>query len=559
MASFLDMFAADEDSTPQYGQQQTPQYNQQDLGFAMLSAAGALAGANRPNFWGSPSVGELLAHGAAGFGGSLQNSEAMRQQEAVQNAKLQFQQAQMLQALKKDQREAEKHNLDMQGLGLTGDARNLALMNRRMPTQEELLRFKQDNPNLSLVPINDPYGNTTYKVFNPKTGEMGPLPASGQGSSASPGNAPIGIRNNNFGNIRDDGKAWPGQAGVSGGFKVFATPEAGMQATLNNLSAYSSKHGLNTVRGIIGRWAPPNENNTNAYIANICRHMGVEPDTPLNMSDPKVKAGLGFLIARHENGADPATYADWLKVAGGQPQPQQPGGQPQSQPQQQEKFVFKPGEAFDPFGNRVTPPDGVRWEKPEEMDLQDGTRAPVQWDATRNFYRIVGQAKDPKESQRIYDSVVLEDISKAKRLAKDYMWLPNTGLGSYLSWVPATNARDLAATLETIKASIGFKRLQEMRDASPTGGALGQVSEKENALLQAALGSLEQSQSEAQFMANMDRIESTYLDIVHGEGNWRKGADGGVPLGAQPGTGAQNAAPKSPQRRRFNPQTGRIE
>lgn len=91
-------------------------------------------------------------------------------------------------------------------------------------------------------------------------------------------------------------------------------------------------------------------------------------------------------------------------------------------------------------------------------------------------------------------------------------------LGSALSRVPGTPAADVARTLDTIKANVGFDRLQQMRDSSPTGGALGQVSQQENLLLQSVLGSLAQSQTYAQFQYNLKRLKNVYLDIVHGPG-----------------------------------------
>lgn len=70
-----------------------------------------------------------------------------------------------------------------------------------------------------------------------------------------------------------------------------------------------------------------------------------------------------------------------------------------------------------------------------------------------------------------------------------------------------TPAHDLKNNLDTIKANIGFDKLQELRDSSPTGGALGQVSERENVLLQSVWGALEQSQSRPQFVANLERVK----------------------------------------------------
>lgn len=75
-------------------------------------------------------------------------------------------------------------------------------------------------------------------------------------------------------------------------------------------------------------------------------------------------------------------------------------------------------------------------------------------------------------------------------------------------------AIDLEQTLNAIKANIGFDKLQAMRDASPTGGALGPVSDTENKLLQAVNGSLEQKQSKPQLVQNLDRIMELYERLL---------------------------------------------
>lgn len=136
-------------------------------------------------------------------------------------------------------------------------------------------------------------------------------------------------------------------------------------------------------------------------------------------------------------------------------------------------------------------------------------------------------------------NVVLDDVQTAKKLAKDYQTIPNTGAGSLLRFVPGTTAHDLDKTLDSIRANVSFDQLNAMRQASPTGGALGNVSNQENTKLEAALGSLEQSQSEAQFLRNLERVESIYADIVHGEGNWRRNEAGQIEVGF--GIGGQSA------------------
>ncbi|QDP62940.1 MAG: putative peptidoglycan hydrolase [Prokaryotic dsDNA virus sp.] len=80
-------------------------------------------------------------------------------------------------------------------------------------------------------------------------------------------------------------------------------------------------------------------------------------------------------------------------------------------------------------------------------------------------------------------------------------------VGNIGSYVAGTPQFDLAANLKTIQADAAFDRLQEMRDNSKTGGALGQVSERELELLSAARAALEQSQSAEQFKENLTRYK----------------------------------------------------
>ncbi len=82
-----------------------------------------------------------------------------------------------------------------------------------------------------------------------------------------------------------------------------------------------------------------------------------------------------------------------------------------------------------------------------------------------------------------------------------------TGFFSIVRFIPGTPAANLDSTLKTVKANIGFAELQRLRDGSKTGGALGQVSELENLLLQAVLGSLEQSQTKPQFVFNLKALK----------------------------------------------------
>ena len=71
--------------------------------------------------------------------------------------------------------------------------------------------------------------------------------------------------------------------------------------------------------------------------------------------------------------------------------------------------------------------------------------------------------------------------------------------------------------IATMKGNIGFAKLQAMREASPTGGALGQVSNIELELLTGVIGSLDQAQDDEDLLRVLDQIEYTYNIIVHGQ------------------------------------------
>lgn len=85
----------------------------------------------------------------------------------------------------------------------------------------------------------------------------------------------------------------------------------------------------------------------------------------------------------------------------------------------------------------------------------------------------------------------------------------NVGPGSLLSYIPGSQAANFEADINALKSNIAFNELAEMRQASKTGGALGQVSDKEGELLQSALGSLSLWQGPSNFRKNLNQIKET--------------------------------------------------
>lgn len=85
-----------------------------------------------------------------------------------------------------------------------------------------------------------------------------------------------------------------------------------------------------------------------------------------------------------------------------------------------------------------------------------------------------------------------------------------TGWGAFfLGKLPQSEARTFNAQLDTLKSNIAFGELTAMREASKTGGALGQVSDREGQLLQSALGALDQLQSADQLKGQLEKIKAS--------------------------------------------------
>ena len=122
---------------------------------------------------------------------------------------------------------------------------------------------------------------------------------------------PRGIRNNNPGNIRH-GQNWQGLnpegRNIDPAFCVFTAPTYGIRALAKVLMNYKKIHGLKTVRQIIGRYAPPNENQTNAYIKSVAEQIGVYPDTIIDIEERGVLTVFIKAVIRMENGIQP--YSD---------------------------------------------------------------------------------------------------------------------------------------------------------------------------------------------------------------------------------------------------------
>lgn len=123
-----------------------------------------------------------------------------------------------------------------------------------------------------------------------------------------------GLRNNNPGNIRHGNSAWQGMSGqqTDSAFVQFDDPAYGIRALAKLLKNYQSRHGLNTIREVINRWAPPNENDTGSYVNSVAQKVQISPDQQINVEEHL--PALVTAIIRHENGSQP--YSDAVVMEG---------------------------------------------------------------------------------------------------------------------------------------------------------------------------------------------------------------------------------------------------
>src|ERR1700755_38171 len=112
-------------------------------------------------------------------------------------------------------------------------------------------------------------------------------------------------RNHNPLNIRRGPDEWEGLASTQTDpdFCTFKSDVFGFRAGFRILIHYADAYSLNTVNGVISRWAPPSENDTDAYIAAVCKKTGFGPEEPLQIKTWGICSKLIYAMTEQESGA----------------------------------------------------------------------------------------------------------------------------------------------------------------------------------------------------------------------------------------------------------------
>lgn len=114
---------------------------------------------------------------------------------------------------------------------------------------------------------------------------------------------PRGIRNNNPLNIRI-GNTWLGEVPnpSDSDFEQFVSVVYGLRAAFCILRRYIRRYHRDTIAKIISAWAPSNENNTAAYISQVAKRVGIDPDTIIHYEDADTMFSLVQAMAMQECG-----------------------------------------------------------------------------------------------------------------------------------------------------------------------------------------------------------------------------------------------------------------
>jgi hypothetical protein len=113
--------------------------------------------------------------------------------------------------------------------------------------------------------------------------------------------------------------------------------------------------------------------------------------------------------------------------------------------------------------------------------------------------------------------IVVKEIDRALAILETPSALPVTGLFSIVArQETGSSAAELRSATKTIGNILSLVKLQEIRENSPTGGALGSVSDKEGDRLEGSLGDLSTLRNAEALRQTLKDIRGIMLDSMYG-------------------------------------------
>jgi hypothetical protein len=163
--------------------------------------------------------------------------------------------------------------------------------------------------------------------------------------------------------------------------------------------------------------------------------------------------------------------------------------------------------ARNPDGSIALTDAGNGFQTPIALPIKGGPAEMEQKSAADKQVKEQGKARR-MAMDKIFNG--RRDLSQLAALKDRANWTTTGAVGSILGLVPFTEAGGMGKNIQSVKAKVGFETLQKMRENSPTGGALGSITERELDFLQSAIANLDQSQNEEQFKENVAEVMARY-------------------------------------------------
>jgi hypothetical protein len=149
-----------------------------------------------------------------------------------------------------------------------------------------------------------------------------------------------------------------------------------------------------------------------------------------------------------------------------------------------------------------------------EIKTGDINRQAAQLKLEASLKRL-GGTRTPEKLQEARDAIMVElnNALEAKKLSRDMFGASGLGFTttSAFSGSPASSVNSL---LSPIKANTAFTRIQKMRQESPTGGALGAVSDKELNLLVSSEASIDPTAGDKVFQSGLDTVIGNRIEAL---------------------------------------------
>lgn len=134
----------------------------------------------------------------------------------------------------------------------------------------------------------------------------------------------------------------------------------------------------------------------------------------------------------------------------------------------------------------------------------------------KEMYIVPGGPSDKAELQAGQKSIETNTIVSAAHDAREAA--DDRAMGGFgqslVQMMPWTDSAEVARKVDVLKAQASIGNLNQMRQSSPTGGALGNVTERELVVLQQKSGALDPSSPN--FAKDLNEYELTLLQTIHG-------------------------------------------